>query len=261
MSQPIPLNYAAAPPRWKKRVWLIVLIIGAACTGFSGLRWGPGAWWQCRLLYWQRQCMNFSPRADVVVYEEEPTAAAHLLTLQGYWPYLIDRREHSSVPSNPVQAAAFSFNGWTPFQSMLMPRPAMPIFNRKNPVGANLFLHGRISPAGHHRLVCVNYFPESDTFCQAFVAGYNYESQAITPATWTSAPISNARGYAFDVLSGWPRKPPLVRVYAGQIDGADSAHFTIRYQMWGQEDVLDGRLMDDDSITLTPRNPPKPPRE
>lgn len=60
-----------------------------------------------------------------------------------------------------------------------------------------------------------------------------------------------------DVLSGWPRHPPLVRMYAGQADAHDPSHFTIHYQMWGQEDVLDGKLDDQDQITLTPRHSPE----
>jgi hypothetical protein len=48
-------------------------------------------------------------------------------------------------------------------------------------------------------------------------------------------------------------------VYAGQPDPDDPAHFTIRYQMWGQEDVLDGRLLDNDRITSTPRDMPQEP--
>jgi hypothetical protein len=47
---------------------------------------------------------------------------------------------------------------------------------------------------------------------------------------------------------------------AGQPDPVDPSHFTIRYQMWGQDDVLDGRLNDDDSVTLTPRHAPTEPR-
>jgi hypothetical protein len=48
-------------------------------------------------------------------------------------------------------------------------------------------------------------------------------------------------------------------MYAGQPDPADPSHFTIRYQMWGQEDVLDGRLDDNDNVTLTPRHSPQMP--
>jgi len=60
------------------------------------------------------------------------------------------------------------------------------------------------------------------------------------------------------VVSGFPRHPPRVRIFSGQVDPDDPAHFTIRYQMWGKEDVLDGKLDDADQVTLTPRNSPTP---
>jgi hypothetical protein len=49
-------------------------------------------------------------------------------------------------------------------------------------------------------------------------------------------------------------------VFAGQPDPSDPAHFTIGYQIWGQQDVLDGRLQDDDQVTLLPRHPTNYPR-
>jgi hypothetical protein len=48
-------------------------------------------------------------------------------------------------------------------------------------------------------------------------------------------------------------------MFSGQPDPNDPSHFTIRYQMWGKEDVLDGRLGDDDQVTLTPRHLPTEP--
>ncbi len=44
-----------------------------------------------------------------------------------------------------------------------------------------------------------------------------------------------------------------VRVFAGQPDPADPAHFTISYTVVGQPGVIDGRLGDDDTITLKVR--------
>ena len=52
----------------------------------------------------------------------------------------------------------------------------------------------------------------------------------------------------------------MERVYAGQVDPNDPSHFTIRYQIWGQEDIVDGRLDNTGKLTLKQRNPPKPPK-
>jgi hypothetical protein len=125
--------------------------------------------------------------------------------------------------------------------------------------GAFLFLHERTSPGGNRRLVFIYYSPETYSFTARFIAGYNLSIRVTTPGTWTSRPLSGTRGRDLDVLSGFPRTMPRVRVFAGQVDPDDAAHFTIRYQMWDQEDILDGRLDDLDNVTLTPRKPPRPP--
>ena len=51
---------------------------------------------------------------------------------------------------------------------------------------------------------------------------------------------------------------PAMRVYAGQIDPNNPSHFTIRYEAWGQQDVLDCWLDDRDEVTYKPRNFPTP---
>jgi hypothetical protein len=45
----------------------------------------------------------------------------------------------------------------------------------------------------------------------------------------------------------------LVRVYAGQPDPADPAHFTIAYELDGKKGVIDGYVGNDDRVTLRPR--------
>lgn len=105
----------------------------------------------------------------------------------------------------------------------------------------------------------MRYFPDTDTFVAGFINGYNYKPEVITPATLTKPPTQAVVGYAIDVISGWPRHPPLVRMYAGQIDPNDSSRFTIRYEMWGQTDTLDGRLEDNDNVTIAPRKLPQDP--
>jgi len=126
--------------------------------------------------------------------------------------------------------------------------------------GAVIFLHERTSPAGHIRLVCISYAPDTNTFQPAFIEDYDYDASVVLPGTLFKPPTIPLHLSAIDVLSGYPRRPPLVRVYAGQPDPNDPGHFTIRYQIWGQEDTLDGRLGDDDQITLTPRHLPDWPR-
>jgi hypothetical protein len=210
------------------------------------------------MLYWQRECLRYTQPADTIIYDEDPRSAAALLAhAQEYTAYPIHRGNgpNGSVPT--VNAAAAQARCLTQFISLPPPNaPNLCACGFGGGPVAVAFMHERISPAGHRRLVVVHYFPERDTFTAGFIEGYNYSTTAITPGTILDAPTVAQRMYVIDVMSSWPRLPPLVRMYAGQPDPADASHFTIRYQMWGQEDVLDGRLKDDDSVTLTPRHTP-----
>jgi hypothetical protein len=205
--------------------------------------------------------MNFSASPDTVVYEENPAAAALLLHDPMYSLYTL-HRDPVGPNNHPttLQAAAIyprCLHALDKFTTSPMVPPSS-VFNWVGP-GAIIFMHKRISPAGHRRLVCVNYAPDADNFREDFMQECNTYISVASPATWTRPLTLMPKTYLGDMLTWFPPRPPLVRVYAGQIDPNDSAHFTIRYQMWGQEDVLDGRLQDDDQIILTPRHPPKEP--
>jgi hypothetical protein len=267
MSQPpfpVPLEYAVASPRWKRHIGRSILLATLLAMIVIGWRWGPYLWGRSKLLYFQRQCMNFTAPPDKVVYEEEPTAAAVLLQDKRYGIYLLNHTLRNGGQSGFVKAASFIPPCWQSFEAIaLKSRPlAKRAMSRRGTGGtaATIFLHERTSPAGHRRLISVSYFPETAEFQPAFIPGFDYDTQVLSPANWTQSVGETFRGYAFDVMSGYPLHPPLIRVYAGQPDPNDPAHFTIRYQMWGQEDLLDGRLLDDDQVTLKPRKLPREPR-
>jgi hypothetical protein len=219
------------------------------------VRWGPSAWRQVKLLYWQRRCLNYTAPADQVVYEEDPTQAAKLLAGDPQFAaYPIARGSlRGEEDATNVNAAARIPDCWGKFTSVAGIAPMMRFGSAP---GAIPFLHELVSPTGHRRLVAIRYFPDTHTFVSSPIAGHNYESTVLTPATLTRAPVPALRIYVLSVLSNFPRHAPNVRVYAGQFDPNDKAHFTIAYQMWGQNDVLDGRLDDKDDITLTARKLP-----
>ena len=252
---PLPLNYGSAPPGWRKIVRRLSLALAFVTMAVCVWQWGPNAWRQARLLYWQRQCMTFSAPADMVVYEEEPGAVARLLHVPAYTPYVPPSFSQSA---STAQAAAFEPSCWTTLNSVLP--PLMRAYVRGYGIGAFIFLHERISPGGHRRLVCLNYAPDRTNLSPSFVNGFNYWSWAFSPATWTTTLTGKDRVYGYDIMTSTPLHPPLVRIFAGQPDPNDPSHFTIRYQMWGQEDVLDGRLLDNDDVSLTPRHLPDWPR-
>jgi hypothetical protein len=180
--------------------------------------------------------------------------AAGLLLGSDFAPYVVKWRPGPKSQPTTVQAAAFYPQCWRALGTIARWPIAGLLGVGHGGNGAIIFLHERMSSAGHRRLVSVSYAPDTDSF----VPGYNYVASATTPATWSGQRTAPRPWITeFQSTSRTPRHPPLVRVFAGQLDLSDRAHFTIRYQMWGQEDVLDGRLRDDDWITLTPRQPPE----
>ncbi len=246
-----PLDYAPARRNRRRiyRVMVASLLLGLALVAW---KFSPAWWRRAEILYWQHECLQFSLSPDTVVYEEDPTGAAALLAGNpNYHPYTFQRRSSMQAPPSPATAAALGVSDWDKLTSIL------PGFHPSLIKPAVIFLHERISPAGHRRLVCVRYGPQGDAFSAQFIQALNCDTFTVTPGTWSQAPIYTPLGWAYDVEVGWPRRPPLVRIFAGQPDPNDPAHFTIRYRIWGQEDVLDGRLLDNDRVTLTFRKEPQ----
>jgi hypothetical protein len=269
-----PLEYAPAvrSRRWVYRAVFASLLLGLC---FGGWKWGPTGWRRAEVLYWQHECLQFSLPPDAVVYEEDPAGVAALLAGNPqYHPYPFKRRSSQHAAPSPATAAALGVSDWDKLTAALPGFYSPPIM--QGPRGyvfftptalpgspppvikpAVIFLHERTSPGGHRRLVCVSYGSQDDTFSAQFVHGLNCDTFTVAPGTWGRPPALIPNGWGYDILTEWPRKPPLVRIFAGQADPNDRAHFTIRYQIWGQEDVLDGRLLDDDRVTLDFRKEPQ----
>ena len=247
--EPLKLDYGA-PPRASRRIrWIatLLLLVGAI---FAGWRWGPYLWHQGNILYWQSKCMRYSPPESMVVYEENPTAAAELLNSSPqYFAYAIYRGKDWNHPGPTVQAAAYRPQGWDKLQAVA----GLPLINGIGTVnGAIVFLHELVSPGGNHRLVVIEYDAQRDCFTPLLIN----RAEVIVPGTWRSGPTRVEKPTVWDVEVMFPTTPPQVRIYAGQVDPADASHFTIRYEMWGQTDVLDGRLDNNDGITLRQRSQP-----
>jgi hypothetical protein len=253
MSSPPQLDYGLAPARRQKRAIRAVVIFAAVLVAYAAWQWGPVVWQQLPILYWQRQCLRYTASADSVVYEEDPAEATRLISTAGYVRYKLTRGgTPDTTPATTFAAAAPFPRCWRRFTQLVPPKNPLP----GSGSGAILFLHERISPRGKHRLVCVRYFAETYSFTTQFIEGYNADYSVITPATWSSSAAIAAHAMSIDVISGFPRHPPRVRIYAGQAEPDDSSRFTIRYEMWGKSDVLDGVLDDADQVKLTPRKPP-----
>ena len=209
--KPIPLEYdRVGPPRWGKRIRRILLGLILVVTCFCAWAWGPYVWHQSRLLYWQRQCLSFSTSPDTVVYEEEPTAASLLLQRSAYTRYVLNQDKYNPTA---VQAAAFSPRCWDTLGT-LTTFPWSPLYrDGRKSLGAIIFLHERVSPAGHRRLVCVRYAPIPAMFTPGFVEGFNYDIYVASLAAWTR-PLTFAqqKDYIADLMGYCFKQPPLLRV-------------------------------------------------
>ena len=243
------LHYALAPPRRRKRVMLILIAGALLVLGVAAWRWGGIVWNRLPLLFWQRQCMRYTASADQVVYEEDPTELAKLLSRTAEYTRLTIASPFGLSRLNPGTPAAVRVTAeWLRFSSLY--RPAGIGGGWPEPV---LFLHERTSPAGHRRVVSIVYTPRNESAVSSFIAGFNYMDNVLIPATATKGVQLPRKGYFLSVLSGGVRSPPNVRFYAGQPDPKDLSHFTIHYRMWNQDDVLDGYLDDRDRVSLKPR--------
>jgi hypothetical protein len=257
ISPPQPLTYGLAAPGGRRRIIRSLLVIAALVLGYSAWRWGPAAWQETQIRYYQRQLLTYNSPADQVVYEEDPAEAAKLL-------------------AKPSEFAPFRWDMWAPPEAK-MPGPAASrivphyqTFEELNgrrmavPGGTAyetiLFLHERTTPKGERRLVKVTLIAAPFSFWAHVIEGDRYQSH-----TWTHA--YRGRVGVVEPFDTRPRhivkspdpNPPNLHIYAGQIDPKDASHFTIRYQAWGQEDVMDGYLINNDTVTLKPRNAPKKP--
>jgi hypothetical protein len=261
-TQPQSMNLDYAPASPKRRKWLrrgTVLGIILACAS-AGWRWGPAAWRQGRILYRQQQCMTYTVGPDVVVYEEESTAAAKLLSSGSEYrpsrflrplgldetPITITAAAHAPMCWDHFAAA----NGWG---TSRVAGPLM-LLGAGPSLWSTIFLHERTSPSGHRRLIDLEYSAIDSFFTPMFLNGHNCRVCAMSPATLWKPLIPLTSDDDIEIKGYVPQRPPNVRIYAGQPDPADPSHFTIRYEMWGKDDIIDGYLQDDDYVRIKQRN-------
>lgn len=215
-----------------------------------------------------RQCAAFAQPPATVVYDEDPHRAAKLYAGGGY------RRLDS-------HGGGYSYIVPRPWQIPVLTAPpavAVQMSNLRAAPGT-IFLHGLRTPSGKERLVEVHF----DGMQQ--MRGYGNETQrnfTITPERTIEAGVFelnrivvselshtqlrfNHDGHEGPIQIIWTKGDTweqgkvefmpknMLRIFAGQPDVADPSHFTISYDIDGKPGVIDGRLNNDDTLTLQPR--------
>jgi hypothetical protein len=256
-SRPIPLQYANDGGRLRRRIvrWSIcgILLLGVVIAGWL---YGPHAWLFAQQYYWRTQCMNFSPPPDMVVYERLPAgttrpaivapymdgASAEVVSLQFLGPRRLSKSLRQGNP--PVEVLRVP-ECWVRF----MQATGNPPTSWESRVVV-AFCHERISPAGHKRLVAIEYPEEGWSIGDLLASALSTE--VYEKVAWNGCPRlplprqgTAWNGRHIDMPS---------RVFAGQCDPADASHFSIEYE-WptGLHGFIDGRLGDDDTVRLTIR--------
>jgi hypothetical protein len=258
MDSPSQLEYAPAPPLYRrKRFRRVALLVVLCAVVYPGWRYGPRVWAKGRLLYAQRRCLNYAAPADRVVYESRQPQAAELLKRHGYYPLAPWAVLTGGTPASfPAPVAVYIPDELNELERCLLGAPAPPS-------SAVLFLHEMTDKAGRRRLVIVRrgagaYGP--------VISPFDISATVYAPATLSTdlsvVPSAVSMSLAYN---GPAIQLPTAGLYfyAGQIDPGDASHFTIRYEMGGQEGVVDGRLNDrgdaiDLKIVSGPAAPPSP---
>lgn len=223
---PIPWRRKLRSRRWALRALIAVVLLGLVAAA-------PSLWRRAQLVYWQRQCMSYTPAPEQLAFERDPARPQHII---------------EEFPSVKYDLAGTSLEPGTYFTL-----PAWERFYELAGGGlrsnGTLFVHRRTSPRGNTRLVAVDLVRayasgELITAARVFSLGGLYRP----PRELTAATIAP---------NAVPLNRPdakIVRVFVGTPDPSDPSHFTIDYELDGQRHTLDGWLRDDDTVVIESRD-------
>lgn len=210
---------------------------------------------QDRYLAWQRRCMEYSPPPLMVVYDDEPSA----------WKTLGKQPGFGQIYEGPETIPLYN----PPFGYMppvWEEKPAAWICSDGTWLQAGFpgrrenlaFLHGRRSPAGHGRLVVVKFVAilQRQSGCDIHLLSAAYRPAGPRPGSTVQRLLVKESNFAT-----WSQNEVLLipnrtqgashsQVFAGQADPADQSRFTIAYAIDGAPGIVEGRLNDNDTISL-----------
>ena len=213
MPDPIPYGQHNTKHRIRRFVQIAAILVVVCCTGFYSIRFA------IRSVMWMRVCSQWEScniATDTVIVDAEPA-------------------KYSGKPGS-----LFPLKGFIPSSRRNFPQLAASPW-----VGTGL-LHAMKSPAGHARVVCVDL-----TAFDLIESGHTVRSIAIK---WGVHELNRQSIREMKNSSFYFDIPPdaRFRLFGASIDPKNSSHFWMNYEFMGQSGVIDGYLMDDDSVRIVP---------
>jgi hypothetical protein len=185
----------------------------------------PRLFFHAQVLWWQHECLNYTAPADKIVYDDTSYPKNFLPTAPDDHSIHLDFRKINI--SNTVECLGRLHDA----SSSKFPLDA----------GTLLYLHARRNPAGDNRLVAV-------ILTNRLGYQLNFSCLFLEPASPISAVGLGCGINTFALPIKQSDKP--LRLYAAQSDLADPTRFTIRYDIDGQQGIIEGKLETDSGITL-----------
>lgn len=231
MSEPTPLDYAP-PPRRRRRRGRIAIAAALLLLVGSGVYWRESLAHHVRLWNVQRQCLNYTRPPGTRVMTTQPTG--------GDYDY---RRvpQSWSLGSPPPPLSVLTPACWGQFEAERRDFKAVP----QQAYPQAVFLHERVSPAGHRRLVYVESVIPNALQLLRF-----HNARVIDPA----APWGEPRELSPQRLFQASGRYVEADLFFGQPDPADPSHFTIDFTAEGRRGTIDGWLRDDDTVQFKLRD-------
>jgi hypothetical protein len=172
---------------------------------------------QAELLYFQRKLRTFSPPDSQVVFENDQTQIPQIRGGFLKESRLFDRSSvllwrHPYLDELKIPTGSFS-----------------------SLIGGLVFLHERSTPAGDSFIVVCVISPMWGG------QGVLFQLSEFRPAGWSSGIIPrNGLNTSLPEIDRALAAGKHVRLYAGQPDPLDSTHFTIRCEIDGKQEFIDG---------------------
>jgi hypothetical protein len=230
-----PLDYAPPAPRRRRNLfllipallWFLTTVLGRPAVNFVS---------RIQDLSHQSRCLTYSPNPDMVVYTNDPTEKATLLAKGGGYtdqlPFLNLR---------PTKALIHWPSAWQQYTHGVQSSGVA-------------FLHRLTSRSGNVRLVAIEVSPSFSGFNGTSNADtLAFSAQLYEPASITRDKhviLTKANHF---LLNTFIEPGDHFRLLAGQPGPSDASRFTIGYTFNGAPGVIDGQLLDDDTVTLNPR--------